>query len=55
MFYKLINGKWESGLVICLPNGEVLSEKNKINSDGWEWMDTPPLDFESNLLNNEND
>ena len=51
MFYKFENGKWESGLLIYLPNGEVLSVDNKINSDGWEWMDNPPLGFENNSLN----
>lgn len=50
MFYKFENGKWESGLIVCLPNGEILSEQNKVNLDGWEWMDEQPIDFQNNSL-----
>ena len=48
MFYKYDNGEWQYGLTVCLPSGEILSEENKINSDGWEWMNEPPLNFKIN-------
>ena len=51
MFYKKINDEWYYGAIVCLPSGEILSIDNKINSDGWEWKDEPPLDFENNLVN----
>jgi hypothetical protein len=45
MFYKFENGKWEYGYTVCLPSGEILTEENKINSDGWVWHDEQPIDF----------
>lgn len=44
MFYKYEenNDKWNRGLKVTLPTGEVLSEDNKIELDGWKWYDEAP-------------
>jgi hypothetical protein len=53
MFYKFENNKWEYGYTVCLPSGEILTEENKINSDGWEWHDNPPENFNVTDVTNE--
>lgn len=47
MFYKLENGKWLSGSTVHLPDGTILSKDNKVDRDGWFWMDSPPEGFEN--------
>ena len=53
MFYKFENENWESALEIHFPDGTILSADNKIEKDGWVWMDSPPEGFENSatLLN----
>lgn len=52
MFYKFNENSqiWDYGYTICLPSGEILNEANKVNSDGWEWMDSHPDGFIENNL-----
>ncbi len=53
MFYKFENGKWEYGLKVCLPSGDILTEENKISLDGWEWYDEAPENFTVTNVTNE--
>lgn len=48
MFYKKEeNGNWYVGIEITLPTDpvNVLTESNKVNDHGWEWLDEPPSDY----------
>lgn len=53
MFYKKLNDEWFYGMEIHLPSGEILTEENKSNSDGWEWHDLPPENFNVTDVTNE--
>lgn len=50
-FYNKIDGKWYSGEVISLPDGTTISEQNKENTFGWEWLELPPFHFQGEVLN----
>lgn len=41
-FKKEENGNWIAGLIVHLIDGTVLDESNKIEKDGWEWLDEAP-------------
>ncbi len=47
MFYKYEenNDKWVRGNMITLPNGDILSEDNKKEIDGWVWYDEEPQEY----------
>ena len=46
MFYKKEkNGNWLKGSKVYLPNGVILTEKNKQSIDGWEWHDKAPQEY----------
>ena len=46
MFYKKEeNGNWVIGLIVCLTDGIILDENNKLEIDGWEWFDESPEDY----------
>lgn len=46
MFYHKDNlGNWQSGQEIHLPDGSILSVKNRENKQGWEWHDEPPEEY----------
>ena len=45
MFYKKENNDWKVGSRIALPSGELLSNKNQKNIDGWKWHSEPPEEY----------
>ena len=44
MFYKEDNGEWWTGVIVHLPSGEVLTEKEH-SKNGWVWYDEPPKKY----------
>lgn len=46
-FYKYEDGEWlHAQFSVHFPDGTILSVDNKIEKDGWVWMDSPPNGFE---------
>lgn len=43
MFYKYENEEWYYGLIIYLPNGEMIDSDNRENNYGWIWYDESPI------------
>lgn len=56
MYYKKDdNGKWWGATNVHLPSGDVLTPENKLNLDGWEWLDNPPEDYLEYIENQKNE
>ena len=46
MFYKKDDkGIWWKSKNVHLPTGEVLTEDNKLELDGWKWYNEPPQEY----------
>ena len=46
MYYKKDDkGIWWEATTVHLPSGDVLTPENKLNLDGWEWLEEEPLEF----------
>ena len=43
MFWKYENNKWSSAVRVEFPDGTILDENNKINYQGWIWLDESPI------------
>lgn len=55
MFYKLENDFWFTGSIINLPNGQQLTPENKLDTNGWEWYDSEPVEYTQWLEEQHND
>lgn len=47
MFYNFdeIKNEWLCGTVVRLATGEILTEDNKLEIQGWKWYDIPPEEY----------
>ena len=52
MFYKFENEEWLIAKEVHFPNRTKLTEKNKLEIDGWKWYDVQP--FEDKIIENPN-